>query len=240
MEALHRPEMLAVDVGPQSVTDILTRPIYAGYVEASRWDVSPRKGQHEARISPETFERIQQRLTEATKAPYRKDLNAGFVLRGAISCADCSGALTACGSRSGTGKLHPCYLCHTRGCISARRSIPRSRIEEKFETLLRSLQPTPGLFAIAKAMFRSAWDQRKAQADGIALGLKRELTDIETQTDRLLQRIIATDSAAVVTVYEKKIAQLEGRQCGPVRWPDEPGRASRGPACRRGCGACGP
>lgn len=173
MEALHRPEMLAVDVGPQSVTDILTRPIYAGYVEASRWDVSPRKGQHEARISPETFERIQQRLTEATKAPYRKDLNAGFVLRGAISCADCSGALTACGSRSGKGKLHPCYLCHTRGCISARRSIPRSRIEEKFETLLRSLQPTPGLFAIAKAMFRSAWDQRKAQADGIALGLKR-------------------------------------------------------------------
>lgn len=200
------------EVHPQRVADILTRPIYAGYVEAPRWNVSRRKGHHEALISLETFERIQTRLTEVAKAPARKDLNADFALRGFVACADCSGPLTACWSKSSTGKLHPYYLCHTRGCVSARKSIPRARIEEEFETLLKSLQPTQNLFAIAKAMFTTAWDQRTVQAEAIALGLKREAKDIETQVGRLLERVIEADNASVVAAYEKKIAQLESRK----------------------------
>ncbi|WP_312886075.1 recombinase zinc beta ribbon domain-containing protein [Methylorubrum rhodinum] len=200
------------EVHPQRVTDILTRPIYAGYVEAPRWNVSRRKGHHEALISLETFERIQRRLTEAAKAPYRKDLNADFALRGFVACADCGGALTACWSKSSTGKLHPYYLCHTRGCVSVRKSIPRARIEDEFEALLRSLQPSPSLSALAKAMFRSAWDQRKAQAEGTAAGLKREMKEVEAQTDRLLARIVETDNPAVVSAYEKKIVEFEGRK----------------------------
>ena len=108
------------EVHPQRVTDIPTRPIYAGYVEAPRRNVSRCKGHHEALISLETFERIHRRRTEAAKAPYRKDLNADFALRGFVACADCGGALTACWSKSSTGELHPYDLCHTRGCVSVR------------------------------------------------------------------------------------------------------------------------
>ncbi|MFA6965222.1 recombinase family protein [Bosea sp. (in: a-proteobacteria)] len=205
-------EKASGEVHPQRVTDILTRPIYAGYVEAPLWNVSRRKGHHEALISLETFERIQQRLTEAAKAPYRKDLNADFVLRGAVACAECGGALTACWSKSSTGKLYPYMLCHTRGCVSARKSIPRDRIEEDFEALLKSLEPAPALFALVRAMFKNAWQQRATQAEAIIIALRRERDGIGGQLDKLMERIVETDSPTVIAAYERKIAELENRK----------------------------
>ncbi len=200
------------EVHPQRVADILTRPVYAGYVEAPLWNVSRRKGHHEALISLETFERIQQRLTEAAKAPYRKDLNTDFVLRGAVSCADCGGALTACWSKSSTGKLYPYMLCHTRGCVSARKSIPRDRVEEEFETLLKSLEPAPNMFKLVRAMFKNAWEQRSIQADAIMAAHRHERDALDTQLDKLMERIVETVSPAVITAYERKIATLENQK----------------------------
>ena len=200
------------EVHPQRVTDILTRPIYAGYVEAPSWDVSRRKGQHEPLISLATFTRIQERLTEASKAPYRKDLNADFVLRGAVACAECGGALTACWSKSSTGKLYPYMLCHTRGCTSARKSIPRDRMEQEFEGLLRAMEPAPALFALVRAMFKNAWNQRLEQARAVAAGHRKEIDGIEVQLDKLMERIVEADSSTVIAAYERKISELENRK----------------------------
>ena len=46
------------EVRNSRITEILTRPLYAGYVEAPAWHVSRRKGHHQGLISYETFERI--------------------------------------------------------------------------------------------------------------------------------------------------------------------------------------
>lgn len=80
----------------QYVTDILTKPIYAGYVEAPQWDVPLRKGRHEGLISFETFEKIQRHLTEDARVPARVDINEDFPLRGAVACGCCGKPLTAC------------------------------------------------------------------------------------------------------------------------------------------------
>jgi hypothetical protein len=58
-------------------------------------------------ISFETFERIQKRLKDGARAPARPDLNADFLLRGAITCACCERPLTASWSKSKTGVRHP-------------------------------------------------------------------------------------------------------------------------------------
>lgn len=199
------------EVHPQRVTDILTRPIYAGYVEAPSWEVSRRKGQHEPLISLATFERIQERLVENAKAPYRKDLNTDFVLRGAVACAECGGSLTACWSKSATGKLYPYMLCHTAGCPSRRKSVPRDRIETEFGTLLKSIEPAPAMFALVRTMFRHAWDQRSAQAAAIALSYRKERDGIDAQLDKLMDRIVEA-SSPTVAAYERKIAELENRK----------------------------
>jgi hypothetical protein len=46
------------------MTDILTRVLYAGSVEASHWNVSLRKGRYDGLIGFQTYERIQMRLKQ--------------------------------------------------------------------------------------------------------------------------------------------------------------------------------
>ncbi|WP_394706198.1 zinc ribbon domain-containing protein [uncultured Cohaesibacter sp.] len=58
-------------------------------------------------ISLETFDQIQHRLKEGAKAPARKDINEDFSLRGFVVCGDCGHPLTACWSKSSTGKKYP-------------------------------------------------------------------------------------------------------------------------------------
>lgn len=61
-------------------------------------------------------------------------------------------------------------------------------------------------------MLKDAWDQRRQQAAGAIQALRKELKDIDNQTDKLLERIIESDSPAVTSAYEKKIVQLERRK----------------------------
>jgi hypothetical protein len=150
----------------QRIFEMMRRSVYAGHIEAESWNVSLRKAHHQGLISYETFEKIQTRLRDGARAPARKDINDDFPLRGFVACGDCDHPLTACWSTSKTGKKHPYYLCHNKGCASYRKSIPRDQIEAEFETILRELQPSENLFAIVKVMFKSAW--------GPALGTSQE------------------------------------------------------------------
>lgn len=196
------------EIRNQRVYDMLTRPVYAGYVEAPNWDVSLRKGHHEGLISFATFEKIQARLKGTAKAPARKKINMDFPLRGFILCDDCNKPLTACWSQ-GKNQKYPYYLCPTKGCESYRKSIKREELEGEFEDVLKRLEPSHSLFALVKAMFRDAWDMRLAQATDAKKTLKSQIASLEKQIDQLLDRIVDASTDSVVAAYEKRIAELE-------------------------------
>ena len=193
----------------QRVYDLLTRPIYAGYLEAPKWNVSLREGKHEGLISFATFEKIQDRLETGAKATARKDISADFPLRGFVLCGDCNKPLTACWSKSRTGKKHPYYLCPSKGCLSYRKSIRRDALETEFDELVATLQPAGQLFKIAKAMFKHAWNQRLAQTSVMIRTIEQDITKIEKQTEHLLDRIVDATNPSVVSAYETRIAKLE-------------------------------
>ena len=197
------------EIRNQRITDFLTRPIYAGYVQAPNWDVSLRKGQHEGLIDLVTFERIQARLTEKAKVPARKDINADFPLRGFVVCGDCDKPLTACWSKSSTGKKHPYYLCFTKGCDSYRKSIPRQKMEGEFAAIVQSMQPSRDLFNVAYAMFKEAWTRWSEAAAQSKAAIRSEIKSIDKQIENLVDRIVDADSQSVISAYEKKIAKLE-------------------------------
>lgn len=190
------------------VTKLLTRPTYAGYIEAPKWGISLRKGHHEPLISYETFNRIQENLKEGARPAARKDINEDFPLRGFVACDDCGKPMTACWSK-GCRRHYAYYLCDTRGCPSKRKSIARAKIEDGFADVLQSLQPTRQLFDLAKAMFKDAWDMRLTEANNAKETVERQRADVETQIENLLDRIVDASSATVVTAYEKRIGKLE-------------------------------
>ncbi|MGE0847237.1 MAG: recombinase family protein [Flavobacteriaceae bacterium] len=193
----------------QLANDILTKPLYAGYLECPDWGVSLRKAKHEGLIAFETFERIQQRLKEGSYAPMRPDISADFPLRGAVSCGCCGKPLTACWSKSKTGARHPYYMCFAKGCERKGKAIRRDVIEGAFVELLDGMTPKQNLFDLTQAMFKRAWTLRLDQARAMKLSYEKEAEKIDKQIGVILDRIVDTSSDAVVAACEKRIGQLE-------------------------------
>lgn len=165
------------------VKEILERPTYAGYVEAPNWGVSLRKGHHEPLISFETHERILARRKSSALAPARKDIHEDFPLRGFVLCDDCGEPMTSCWSK-GRSKHYPYYLCDTADCPSKRKSIPRDRIEDGAQALLRSLQPARELVGLMRAVITDLWDFRIAEARQCQKSLEKQINEIEGRSRR--------------------------------------------------------
>ena len=197
------------EVTNEHVSRLLNRFLYAGMVEAPDWGVSMRQGQHEGLISFETFQRVQERLNEGAKAPARADISNDFILRGAVLCDDCGHPMTACWSKSKTGKKHPYYMCFKKGCGSYRKSIRRDKLEGDFEALLTAMQPARELVTFARGMFRDIWMQLSAQGEARRAALIRDIHDAEQKIENLMDRIVEANDPSLVGAYEKKITQLQ-------------------------------
>ena len=193
----------------ERILRLMTRTHFAGYIEIPEWDVSLRKGHHEGLISLETHELIQQRIKDGARAPARKDINADFPLRGFVCCDDCNTPLTACWSTSKSGKKHPYYLCHAKGCPSYRKSIRRDVLEGEFGELMQSLKPSEGMFAMASKMLKDAWGQRAGQMEADKRLIRTERNKLDQQIEGLLDRVVDADSPTLITAYEKRIEKME-------------------------------
>jgi DNA invertase Pin-like site-specific DNA recombinase len=190
----------------QRVSQLLRNPLYAGYVEAPKWDIALREGRHEGLISFRTFKGIQDKLDGKRPAVGRTNRNEDFVLRGHVLCDDCSTPLTGCWSR-GHGGRYAYYLCPKRGCASYGKSIRRDVIEGDFEKLLHTVQPNEKVFAIAQRMLRKWWDGLLANAGAENKAIEAKLAKIDRDIEKLLERIIESDLA--IATYEKRVGQLE-------------------------------
>lgn len=116
--------------------------------------------------------------------------------------------MTSCWSK-GRNKHYPYYLYDTKDCPSKRKSIPRADIEEGAEEILRTLQPTKGLIAVAKAMFIDFWEARLAEARSAQKSYDVRIKEIDAEIEKLLDRIVEASSPSVVGAYEKRIEKLE-------------------------------
>ena len=193
----------------QKVIRILNNNMYAGYVGAPMWGIPYRDGKHKGLISKATFEKIQERLKGGAYAPARKDLNKGFVLRGAVSCGCCGNKLTACSSK-GLYKYYAYYLCYAdKSCEAYGKSIPRAKIEGEFETLLTTLQPSQSLYEVALAMFRNYWNTKAERAKSSVTLIKAEIEEAEQQIAKLVDRIVETTNNRVLNALENRIDELE-------------------------------
>ncbi|CAH0496074.1 recombinase family protein [Novosphingobium sp. CECT 9465] len=192
----------------EQVNRILTRPIYAGYVESKVWNVSLRKAHHEGVISLETFQHNQERLNGKPFAPVRNDINADFPLRGFVACGCCGHAMTANWTK-GRNATYPYYVCRHRGCEKFGKSVKRGVVEGAYEGLLRNLVPSHELFTLMEKLFRKRWDEAQSKAKESRTAMKLEIAAIEKKVAQFLDRIVESESATVIGAFERKVDELE-------------------------------
>ena len=194
---------------PMTVNRLLKKVVYARYVEAPKWGVSVRKGQHEGLIDFETYQQIQVVLEGKKRRPAaRADFNEDFPLRGFVACDCCGNAMTGAWSK-GKYRHYAYYRCQTRKCEGKGKSAPVAKIEEGFAKIMKGMQPAKGLFDLAKAMLRDAWNMRLALALNEKEALQTQLDDVTHQLENMLDRIVEANSASVISAYETRIEKLE-------------------------------
>ena len=196
------------EVHYQRVTNLLSKVLYAGLIDLPDWNLHRHPAKHEPLISFETYQAIQNRLTQQAKAPVRKDLNEDFPLRGFVTCSGCHKPMTACWS-SGRNQKYPYYACYTKGCPDYRKSIRKEKIEGDFEELLEQLTPSPALFRLGSEMFEDVWEDRRHLVKQEAQEMKSQIPTLEAQVEKYLQRLTDTDNPIVVKKYEQEITRLE-------------------------------
>ena len=199
------------EVTHERANQLLTQPVYAGMIEAPAWGISMRKAQHQGLISWETFQKVQERLADGGRVQNRADLHEDFILRGAVDCGDCEKPLTACWSK-GKNKHYPYYLCFNKECDSYRKSIARDVLEEEFEELLAELQPSRNLFTVASKMFRDLWDHMALSNRERQTRLKADLSRMESDMTRLVDKMLDTDNQIVIEQIEKRMTALESEK----------------------------
>jgi hypothetical protein len=188
-----------------TVNRMLKKVVHAGCVEAPKWGIGPRKGNHEGLISYETFEVIQQILEGRRPRPsMREASNEDFPLRGFLVCDGCGGRMTG-GWSKGCREYYAYYRCMRRGCALRTKSAPRAKVEGAFAEILRSAQPAPDLIELAKAMLEDAWEMRNSEAEGVKAELDKELNEVNGKIESLLDRIVEATTPSVVSAYEARI-----------------------------------
>ena len=197
----------------QRVVELFDRKLYAGYIDVPKWNLENIKAKHDALISFETYQKIQEKLKTKKKPQIiaRKDYSADFPLRGAVVCGDCGSPLTAAWSQ-GKSKKYAYYFCHNRKCSSYRTNIKKDVIESQFEHIVENLKPSKSLFKTTIAMLEDIWNFRLNQSKQRQKELASEVTEIQKQIDSLLKRIIQSDNDSVIKAYETKVSELEGKK----------------------------
>lgn len=199
------------NVRHQRVSDMLRQPLYAGYVEAPKWDISLRPAKHKALVSFETWMRIQEKLDGKIKVPRKKNIAQDFPLRGHVVCADCGTPLTSCWSK-GMGGRYAYYLCPKRGCESYGKSTRKEKLEGEFEELLKSVEPGEGLFQLASAMFADMWAYRVSQAQAHKKALSAKILKVEKDIAQYTKQILNVRSEGAIQALDTQISQLHAEK----------------------------
>jgi hypothetical protein len=187
---------------------LLRRVVYAGYVEREEWGVARRKGQHEAIVSLETYEKVQAKLDGKYKVRTRVSDSLDFSLRGFVLCPFCQRPMTGSWSR-GRKRMYRFYRCNTKSCVRHNKSVSGDRLDEGFEKLLRSVYPKPGAVRLAKAIVLEQWKKKVQTIDGQQGRLEKQLTDTRKQIEVLSERVVKAMDERLARVYEEQIIKYQ-------------------------------
>ncbi|MDD5103924.1 MAG: recombinase family protein [Candidatus Peribacteraceae bacterium] len=219
----HRGQKGSVYV--EQIKRLITRVLYAGYVEYPKWGIALRKGHHQPLIDMETYERIQERLSGRRKPRIRKDIHDDFPLRGFVLCAGCERPFTASWSK-GRNKRFGYYRCITQGCPCQDKSVRMEKMTKEFEALLKPLNPRPNILKVLTHEMMVHWESNIIDVDAINKRRAEKQKDVENDIKFFTDRLKETRTPALVHVYEEKILELDaertrlGEKVMPKKKPD--------------------
>jgi len=193
------------------VKRLLTRDVYSGYISYPKWNVTHRKGHHQALISGETFQKIQDKLADKQKMRAQNNIRDDFPLRSFVCCSKCSNPYTASWSK-GRNKKYPFYRCTTVGCEMHNKSVRADHMHEAFEGLLKKLKPRPNILKVVRAELLKQWNDRMLNVEAVRKERQRKLDVIQKEINDYLSVLKGCSNSLVIKKIEENIEAAEAKR----------------------------
>jgi site-specific DNA recombinase len=223
--ATHTLELLGLNGKPLTqhvVHKMIIHPVYAGYVCDKFTDFELVDGKHKGLISVDTYWQNQEVLKLKNK-DYQLGLkhhkvNEMYPLRRFVRCIQCNGFLTACAPQNS-----PRYFCHRPGCRGT-GSMMADIVHDKFEELLRTIEPKPGTVKLMKEILKRQTLKELGNINQDLADIRDKLDGIATTRTQTIKsfisgRISDEDKQAVTDdldseklVLSSQLSELEQRQ----------------------------
>ena len=193
---------------------LIRNRVYIGQVKVPAYkneDETYAEGLHEAIVSDQLFNRVQERLNNRKKIMRKWSLkNESFPLRGHIQCSRCDKPLTGSKSKSRSGKYY--YYYHCRGGCLERFQVTDAH--QMLENYLSQLTLAPGkaeaYLNILKDLYGTSKNERDLKISKLQEEIEKLTQTIDKAEDNLFQGNI--DQASFnkgKTRYSATIVELE-------------------------------
>ncbi len=206
-KGLHRllgrePEKLTL----KYVKDLITQPLYAGFVAHKAWGIPRRPGKHQAIISAETFEKIQQKLWRPERRPRDTD-RLEFPLRRIVNCGVCRMKMTG-STTKGRSRYYAHYTCNNSSCLANPKNISVKELEDAYIALLERIKVDAPILEVGRVLIKRMWDEKVKDVEAALSEQGEEKEKIERMIEEYVDRVPGA-TPALKTRYEAKIESLE-------------------------------
>jgi site-specific DNA recombinase len=189
-------------VSVQTLSTVLRRPIYAGWLVVEKWDVRER-AKFEPLVKEDVFDRAQRVLDgkRPSVTPYARN-NPLFPLRRFVRCGRCETPLTGSVSKGQNGGKHAYYHCR-RGCLSVRKA----ELEAEFVAHAGRLKPETALFDVFREVVLDVWKERNREAHAATVRITHRIAYLRTKKSQLVDYL--TRGTLTEATYKEAAAEVE-------------------------------
>lgn len=167
---------------------LLRNPYYKGVVVFNGVD---HPGRHEPLIDPVTWETVQDILT-ARRNGERSRVHDHY-LKGTVFCFECGRRLIVQHTRTKTGRVYECFVCHRRrdSHCPQRKALPIAQVEKRVGDLYRSIELNPDQRDRVEQIVLATLRRQQAANDGRLTEIDEETATVAANQARLLDAYYA-------------------------------------------------
>ena len=196
---------------------ILRNPFYAGYayVDAYAGDKEQYiKGQHDAIIDKETFDKVQEILDGKRKKQPKatRTINSDLYLRRILVCPICGNILTGAFSKGNGGK-YPYYFCNRE---HKHLNMRAEKVNEGFIEYISALKPNKAIVELYSEILNDIRGERTRETIAQINKMENEIMNISERINRVTDLFIDGDitkaeKEAAIERYNRQIETTENQ-----------------------------
>jgi site-specific DNA recombinase len=191
----------------QTIKNMLTNPLYAGFVQSKFTDGNRVKGVHKPLIDERTFYKNQSILLGHTKS-LSKQAEVDWPLRGGFVQHTCGNPLTGgnTSNRPMSGSRYACSHCRAKE-LQRPVSTQREVVHHQFLTLMSDVRPTDGVQRLFREIVLRAWNNEFKEALVVSSKVDSELASLRDKKSRIVDLYI--DGKLSDDEKQEKLRQLD-------------------------------